>query len=165
METKSIWRATEYRILIAGVLLTLLIGTLFYSWSERWGYLDAFYFSVITLTTIGYGDLTPTQPISKLFTTVYVFTGLSFLGVFINLLTKRRAGKIAKRAKERDSHKRPSSEVTAQTSSAATLDTSDESSAQQFSYLDELERLAALRDRDVITAEEFQAKKEQLLGL
>jgi hypothetical protein len=33
------------------------------------------------------------------------------------------------------------------------------------SYIDELERLAALRDQGVITDEEFTTKKEQLLGL
>jgi hypothetical protein len=33
------------------------------------------------------------------------------------------------------------------------------------SYIDELERLAALRDQGFITEEEFTAKKEQLLGL
>lgn len=33
------------------------------------------------------------------------------------------------------------------------------------SYLDELEKLAGLRDRGIITDEEFEAKKKQLLGL
>jgi hypothetical protein len=33
------------------------------------------------------------------------------------------------------------------------------------SYLDELERLAGLRDSGIITEEEFEAKKKQLLGL
>jgi hypothetical protein len=33
------------------------------------------------------------------------------------------------------------------------------------SYLDELERLADLRDKGVISEEEFEAKKKQLLGL
>ena len=33
------------------------------------------------------------------------------------------------------------------------------------SYLDELERLAALRDQGVISDDEFEAKKRQLLGL
>ena len=37
--------------------------------------------------------------------------------------------------------------------------------AQEASYLDELERLAGLRDQGVITEEEFAAKKGQLLGL
>ena len=35
----------------------------------------------------------------------------------------------------------------------------------EASYLDELERLASLRDQGVITEEEFAAKKGQLLGL
>lgn len=37
--------------------------------------------------------------------------------------------------------------------------------APQESYLDELERLAGLRDRGIIGEEEFEAKKKQLLGL
>jgi hypothetical protein len=37
--------------------------------------------------------------------------------------------------------------------------------ASEESYLDELERLADLRDRGIISAEDFEAKKRQLLGL
>jgi hypothetical protein len=37
--------------------------------------------------------------------------------------------------------------------------------AQQPSYLDELERLAALRDQGIITNEDFEAKKRQLLDI
>jgi hypothetical protein len=36
---------------------------------------------------------------------------------------------------------------------------------EETSYLEELEKLAALRDQGIITDEEFQAKKGQLLGL
>ena len=49
---------------------------------------------------------------------------------------------------------------TAAATTAATATT-----AAAPSYLDELERLAALRDQGVITEEEFAAKKGQLLGL
>jgi hypothetical protein len=41
----------------------------------------------------------------------------------------------------------------------------DEAPAQEPDYLDELERLASLRDKGIITAEEFEAKKKVLLGL
>ena len=41
----------------------------------------------------------------------------------------------------------------------------DPAATQEESYLDELERLAALRDQGAITEEEFEAKKQQLLGL
>jgi hypothetical protein len=37
--------------------------------------------------------------------------------------------------------------------------------AAQVDYTDELEKLAKLRDEGVVTTEEFEAKKKQLLGL
>jgi len=40
-----------------------------------------------------------------------------------------------------------------------------EAPGEETSYLEELEKLAALRDQGIITDEEFQAKKGQLLGL
>ena len=43
-------------------------------------------------------------------------------------------------------------------------DTEDATEAEP-SYLDELEQLASLRDKGIITDEEFEAKKKQLLGL
>ena len=43
--------------------------------------------------------------------------------------------------------------------------TKDEGGAGVPDYTEELERLAGLRDKNIITDEEFQAKKRQLLGL
>jgi voltage-gated potassium channel len=58
---------------------TLLAGTLFYHWAEGWSYLDALYFSVVSLGTVGYGDLTPTTPIARMFTIVYLINGIVIL--------------------------------------------------------------------------------------
>jgi hypothetical protein len=41
----------------------------------------------------------------------------------------------------------------------------DAPAADEPSYLDELERLSKLKDEGVITKEEFETKKQQLLGL
>ncbi len=57
-------------------IILLLIGMLFYSYSEKWSYIDSLYFSVITLATVGYGDLHPTNPMSKIFTIFYVLVGV-----------------------------------------------------------------------------------------
>lgn len=75
---------------LAFVTLTLLIsGTMFYSYTEHWGYIDAFYFCVMTMTTIGYGDLAPSTDVSKIFTIFYAFISI---GVFVSLAAKLATG-------------------------------------------------------------------------
>jgi voltage-gated potassium channel len=57
----------------------LLAGVLVYHWLEGWSYLDALYFCVVSLATVGYGDLTPTTPLAKLFTIIYLINGIGIL--------------------------------------------------------------------------------------
>ena len=66
-----------------------------YTWLEGWSPVDALYFSVVTLATVGYGDLHPTTDAAKLFTVVYILLGLGVLAAFISELTKHGATLIA----------------------------------------------------------------------
>ena len=75
----DVLRDRESRSVLGWAGGTLLLGTLVYHWLEGWSYLDALYFCVISLATIGYGDLTPTTPVAKLFTIVYVINGVVIL--------------------------------------------------------------------------------------
>ena len=94
----SAWRSDpKFRTLVVLVLITLLSGTIFYSWVEGWSVVDALLFSVTTLTTVGYGNLVPTTTISKLFTVIYIFAGISIILGFIDTVAKetldlRRSG-------------------------------------------------------------------------
>jgi len=82
-----LWRSDpDFRTLIVLVFFTLLSGTIFYSLAEGWSLVDAFYFSVTTLTTVGLGDLSPTTTVGKLFTVVYIFTGLGLVAGFISTI-------------------------------------------------------------------------------
>jgi voltage-gated potassium channel Kch len=40
---------------------------------------DAFYFTVVTITTLGYGDIVPQGDLSKIFTVFYALTGIVLL--------------------------------------------------------------------------------------
>ncbi len=73
---------TQALPVVAGTLI--LIGTVFYWRTEGWTIIESFYFSVITLTTVGYGDLTPTSAGTQIFTVVYILIGI---GVLVALLT------------------------------------------------------------------------------
>jgi voltage-gated potassium channel len=83
------WRRDpQFRTLVGLVFFTLLSGTIFYTLEEGWSIVDAFYFSVTTLTTVGLGDLSPTTTLGKLFTVIYIFAGLSLVLGFIDTVSK-----------------------------------------------------------------------------
>jgi voltage-gated potassium channel len=82
-----LWRRDpDFRALVVSVFFTLLAGTIFYSVQEGWSLVDALYFSVTTLTTVGLGDLSPTTTVGKLFTVVYIFTGLGLIAGFVTTI-------------------------------------------------------------------------------
>ncbi|WP_340818255.1 potassium channel family protein [Methanolobus sp. WCC4] len=74
----------EFRSTFMLAIITLAFGTIAYHLIEGWRWLDSLYFSVMTLTTIGYGDLVPVTDSGKIFTIIYVFMGLGILLALIN---------------------------------------------------------------------------------
>ena len=83
-----------FRYLAAAAATTLAIGTVVYHLVEHFSWLNAYYFSVITLTTVGYGDLTPHTAFGKLFTTFYVLIGVGIITTFITMMIRRRGSKM-----------------------------------------------------------------------
>lgn len=86
-----------YRYLLGAVVFMVSLGTVFYHQVEHFSWLDSYYFSVVTLATVGYGDLSPATDIGKIFTTLYIFAGVGLIGTFISYSLRRRAN----RAKQR----------------------------------------------------------------
>jgi voltage-gated potassium channel len=86
----------EGRVLVAWLFAQILLGTLVYAWLEGWSPVDSLYFSVVTLATVGFGDLHPTTDPAKLFTIAYILVGLGVFAAFISELTKHRASTIAR---------------------------------------------------------------------
>ncbi len=61
------------------VLGMLGLGTWTFHKIEGWSWVDAFYFSASTLTTVGFGDLTPSTDVSKLLTVAFMFVGIAIV--------------------------------------------------------------------------------------
>ena len=96
------WEVNSTRIVGGLSLLVLGIGTVVYRILEDWSWVDSFYFSAVALTTVGFGDLTPTTDASKIFTVFYIFSGISLIGVLLNEFMKRHARRVSARAARDD---------------------------------------------------------------
>jgi hypothetical protein len=78
----------EFRGLLFFVSAILALGTYFYHLLEKWSWLDCFYFSVTTLTTVGYGDFSPQTNAGKVFTIIYIFIGVGVILGFVNTVAR-----------------------------------------------------------------------------
>ncbi len=106
---RTLLKDPKFRSLLYLLTLTLITGTLFYHSVEGWSLLDSFYFSVITLATVGYGDFTPQTDIGKIFTVMYIFLGLGILVGFVTpigeYLIEKRTQRVEKREHEKEMHR------------------------------------------------------------
>jgi voltage-gated potassium channel len=89
-----------FRYLLAAALFAVGTGVVFYHLVEHLSWLDAYYFSVITLATVGYGDITPHTAAGKIFTTFYVLFGVGIITTFISVTMKRRGQRMENRRKK-----------------------------------------------------------------
>lgn len=88
-------------------LLALLIalGTVFFHFVEGWSWLDSYFFTVVTLSTVGYGNLVPATALGKVGTTVLIFLGIGVFATAIqhvgNSAVRQRARRIKKQQRDK----------------------------------------------------------------
>jgi voltage-gated potassium channel len=76
----GVW-LTSPLLLILGLAVTAfgqIVGKM-----EGWSPFDSFYWSFITATTVGYGDIRPTRRASKILSILTAFVGLTLTGILI----------------------------------------------------------------------------------
>ncbi len=87
---RAVARDPEGKVLLVAAAGAIAVGTVVYMGLEGWSVVDALYFSVVTLATVGFGDLHPTTTAAKLFTVIYILSGIGILAAFASELTKHR---------------------------------------------------------------------------
>lgn len=63
------------------------VGVVGYSFLLNLPLLDAFYFTIVTISTVGYGEIYPTTPASKLFTSFLILVGIGALAIALETIT------------------------------------------------------------------------------
>lgn len=99
--TKDFFQKYIFQLLATATVTILFIGTIVFHFVEKWSFLNSYYYSVVTLTTVGYGDFTPTTPFGKIFATFYIFTGIGIIATFAQTVIKRRGTKMIENAEAR----------------------------------------------------------------
>ncbi len=75
----------RFRVFLIALLGVMVLGTLGFMVIEGVSVSDAFYFSIVTIATVGYGDIHPATQEGKLFAVVLILMGVgTFLGVVAN---------------------------------------------------------------------------------
>lgn len=87
---------------ILGLTLSLIgCSTVFFHFVEKWSWVDAYFFTVITISTVGYGNLVPATVLGKIATTVLIFLGIGILAAalehFGTAWVNKRADNIARK--------------------------------------------------------------------
>lgn len=75
--------------LVAGAIaFTLLVGTTGFVFIAGYPFFDAFYMSMITITTIGYGEIRPLTTAGRIFNSAFMLLGVSTLFLGIGAVTQ-----------------------------------------------------------------------------
>jgi voltage-gated potassium channel len=72
-------------ILLVVLLFTGIIG---FKIMSDYSWVDAFYMTVITITTVGFGEVQPLDPETKIFTILLILTSVVIVGYALTIITE-----------------------------------------------------------------------------
>ncbi|MCB9437487.1 MAG: potassium channel protein [Anaerolineales bacterium] len=75
----AIIKGVQVQIVVSGLLGVLSLGTIGYMVIEGWTIVDALYMTMITITTVGFGEVHPLSDIGRIFTVIVLLLSLGIV--------------------------------------------------------------------------------------
>ena len=98
MSSKVFFKNLTFSYVVLGTVFLTIVPAILFSLVEGWSFLDSWYFTIISLTTIGFGDYAPSYITEKGFLSIYrvmalcwLLIGLSWLGGLLRLVDSIRS--------------------------------------------------------------------------
>lgn len=88
LNIRALKESKDFIALIFSLIFIIGVSVYFYVVTEGWGILDSFYFTVTTITTVGYGDIAPKTDIGKIYTIFLIISGMGSAAAFVSVLAK-----------------------------------------------------------------------------
>jgi len=74
-------KTNNFNYVIWFTILTVIIGALGFSLIENKSFSDGLWWSFVTVTTVGYGDMSPTTGIGRVLAAILMLIGIGFIGM------------------------------------------------------------------------------------
>ena len=71
--------------LLGSIALVIIALGIIVGFLESWGRFDSIYWAFITATTVGYGDIRPLKPVSRILSVLVALIGVTFTGIIVAL--------------------------------------------------------------------------------
>jgi voltage-gated potassium channel len=94
--------AKQFRYLLLIPVVTVIVATLGFMLLEKLSFFNSFYFTITTLSTVGYGDITPVTIGGKILAVFVIIIGI---GTFVTLLTSATQWFLQRRQVALNSHR------------------------------------------------------------
>ncbi len=95
------WTTYLVAPLLVFLSVSIIILGLIVSRIEKWDLFDGLYWSFITATTVGYGDIRPLKKVSKTLSVFIALVGMMFTGIIISITLNTTSVAVEKHADER----------------------------------------------------------------
>ena len=88
----------NYTLLIG--LLVLIVASILMTFIEKIDFFDSLWWSIVTVTTVGYGDIYPKTILGKIVATILMFMGIGLIGSLTSTISTYFINKESKKSKE-----------------------------------------------------------------